>query len=198
MRHTNLDWMKCCLWLLAMCFVTPGVWAQTAETMVVKRATELRGGPGDTTPSIGPLAAQATVTRLTARQGAWVEVKNAQGTTGWLHMFDLGSPAGAGGNFATGALRGVTNFFNRGGAGTGTASGQTSTVGIRGLGAEDLARSQPNLAAVMQAEGLRQNEAQARSFAADARLAPQAVEALPVPLPPNAGSGGGNNSGDRP
>jgi hypothetical protein len=91
-------------------------------------------------------------------------------------------------------LRGISNFFSRGGTQQ-ASSGQTSTVGIRGLGAEDLARSQPNLAAVAQAEGLRLTGDQARSFARDARLATQSVEALPVP--PEPGQTGGNSQPGR-
>ena len=181
LRHTSIA----AALLLALACAAPSIHAQTAPTpepLVVKRATELRSAPGDSAPSLGPLAAQSTVTRLTARQGPWMEVRTAQGTAGWLHMFDVGSAPSAGGNVATGALRGITNFFNRSATPAGgSAGGMTSTVGIRGLGAEDLARSQPNLAAVAQAEGLRQNDAQARSFAADAKLTAQAVEALPAP-----------------
>ncbi len=169
--------------LLALAAAAPPVHAQTPEPLVVKRATELRSAPGDSSASLGPLAAQSTVTRLTARQGPWMEVRTPQGTAGWLHMFDLSATPTTGGNAATGALRSVTNFFSRGStpAGSGSPGGMTSTVGIRGLGAEDLSRSQPNLAAVAQAEGLRQNDAQARSFAADAKLSAQTVQALPVP-----------------
>ena len=162
---------------------TPVATAQTADNFVVKRATELRVAPGDTSASAGPLAAQTPVTRSASRQGAWVEVRTAQGATGWLHMFDLTSAAAASaeGNAATGALRGLSNFFNRGNAPVQASSGGTSTVGIRGLNAEDLARSRPNMNAVTQAEALRLNADQARSFAADARLSAQAVDALPAP-----------------
>ena len=157
--------------------------AQTTDSFVVKRATELRVAPGDASASAGPIAAQTPVTRSAARQGAWVEVRTAQGATGWLHMFDLTSAAAASaeGNVATGALRGLSNFFNRGSAPVQASSGGTSTVGIRGLNAEDLARSRPNMNAVAQAEALRLNADQARSFAADARLSAQAVEPLPSP-----------------
>jgi hypothetical protein len=62
----------------------------------------------------------------------------------------------------------------------------TSTVGIRGLGAEDLANAQPNLAAVAQADANRANAAQARQFAGGASLSSRQVEPLPVPAPPAA------------
>ncbi len=91
------------------------------------------------------------------------------------------------GNAVTGVLRGVTSLFNRGAAGT-PSTLPTSTIGIRGLGAEDIANAQPNPAAVSQMEALRLDEAQARSFAAQAALTPVAVEPLPAPARASAGT----------
>lgn len=93
-------------------------------------------------------------------------------------------------NAVTGALRGITSLFNRGGAGN-PATLPTSTIGIRGLGAEDIANAQPDPAAVSQMEALRLDEAQARSFAAEAALSPVAVPPLPAP----ARSAGAPSSG---
>jgi hypothetical protein len=163
------------------------VHAQT-EALLLKRATDLREAPGDSTRSLAALAARTPVTRSGARQGPWVQVRTAEGMSGWLHMFDLGSaasvaPAGAG----TQALRGLTSFFNKGGAQGGNVTA-TSTVGIRGLGAEDLARAQPNPTAVIQAEALRQDADQARQFAARAALGSRVVDPLPAPAPPQSAS----------
>ena len=103
-----------------------------------------------------------------------------------------GSGGGSGGgNAVTGALRGITSLFNRGGAGS-PATLPTSTIGIRGLGAEDIANAQPDPAAVSQMEALRLDEAQARSFAAEAALAPVAV--APLPAPASAPGAGGTET----
>ncbi len=169
---------------LSLAFVLHSALAQNADAFVVKRATELRSGPGESSASLGPLPALAPVTRLAGRQGVWMEVKTTQGAVGWLHLFDLTTEANATkSSGASGVLRGVGSFFSSGNRQSG-ASVQTSTVGIRGLGAEDLTQSRPNLAAVQQLEALRNNADQARSFAADAKLAARAVEALPVPDAP--------------
>ncbi len=67
-------------------------------------------------------------------------------------MFDLGPQSGAAptsGNSATSGIRGLGSLFGNNSGSTTTA---TSTVGIRGLGAEDIAKAQPNPAAVTQAE----------------------------------------------
>jgi len=165
-----------------------------SDTITIKRATELREAPGDTARSLAPLPVQSQVTRLGARQGPWIEVRNAQGAKGWIHMFDAGTALPAqGGNAATGALRGLTSFFGKGTAQP-PASG-TSTIGIRGLGAEDIANAQPNLGAVAQVEGMRINVAQARQFGSGASLTPQTVAELPAPAPPNQANAGPSGTG---
>lgn len=165
-----------------------------AEQVLVKRPAELREAPGDTSRTLASLPVQTPVTRLGERQGPWIKVSaapmpgSAQGTVGWLHMFDVGAAntPGQGGNAATGALRSLTGFFNKGSAQAPANSLATSTVGIRGLGAEDIASAQPNPGAVGQAEALRADAAQARSFAQAASLQAQAVDALPEPPRPRA------------
>jgi hypothetical protein len=157
--------------------------AQT-ENLLVKRPAELRQGPSDSALVVASLPAQAPVTRLPERQGPWMRVTTATGQTGWLHMFDLSTaaPSTSVGSTASGMLRGLTSFLNRGNTQTTTTA--TATVGIRGMSSEDIANAQPNLAALKQAEALRADVPQARKFADDAQLAARTVEALPEPQPP--------------
>lgn len=159
--------------------------AQAQDALVTKRQTTLRQSPAEGSAAIATLPAQTALTRQPTRQGPWVQVKTATGASGWIHLFDVGNATeqGSVASAATGALRGLTNLFNRGSAQTQNTT-STATVGIRGLGAEDLANAQPNMAALAQAEGMRQDAAQAKRFAAEASLRPQAVEPLPVPPPP--------------
>lgn len=98
------------------------------------------------------------------------------------------SDANPGTNAVTGVLRGVTNLFSKPGAPR-PVSTATSTIGIRGLGAEDLAQAQPNLEAVGQMEALRQSESQAREFAGQASLVPVRVDPLPAPARSTSTSG---------
>ena len=142
--------------------------AHAQEAAVVKRATQLRDSPAESGASVAPLEANAVVTRTSERKGPWTKVSTPQGATGWVHMFDLGPQSGAAptsGNAATSGIRGLGSLFGNNSGSTTTA---TSTVGIRGLGAEDIAKAQPNPAAVTQAEGLRVNADHARQFACNA------------------------------
>ncbi|HYW56771.1 MAG TPA: SH3 domain-containing protein [Polaromonas sp.] len=168
-----------------------------SEPVLLKRPSELREAPGENSRSLVALAERTPLTRSGARQGAWVQVKTEQGATGWVHMFDIGSssgaaPAGAGAS----ALRGLTSFFNKGSAQGGSTTA-TSTVGIRGLGAEDLNRSQPSIAAVDQADGMRMNADQARQFAGNASLAARTVDPLPEPAPVRNATPSSPSSQDR-
>jgi len=171
---------------IAFALLATAAAALADEAAMTKRATELREAPGESARSLGALPAQAPVTRLTQRQGPWIQVKTAAGATGWVHLFDVGPATGAGsagasstGGGAAGALRSVTSFFTKPSQQRATTS--TSTIGIRGLGAGDLAQAQPDTAAVARMEALRQDETQARRFARTASLAAATVEALPAP-----------------
>jgi len=139
-------------------------WAQ--EAAVTRRATDLRDTPSDSGRSLAALPAQAPLTRTDQRQGPWVQVRTAEGATGWVHLFDLGpattTASGSSGGVVGGALRGVGSLFGGGAAKPATTS---TTAGIRGLGAEDLAQAQPDPAAVKQMDGLRTSDADVRSFA---------------------------------
>ena len=159
------------------------------EAVLIKREAQLRDAPGDSARSLAPLPVQTAVTRLGDRQGAWIKVRTADGTSGWVHMFDITSASAPSGGAAGGALRSLSSFFNKGSAQAPSSSVATSTVGIRGLGAEDLANAQPNVAAVAQADANRANAAQARQFAGAASLSSRQVEPLPMPAPPAASSG---------
>jgi hypothetical protein len=174
-------------WACGLVVLLAGAAQAQGEAAVMKRAAELREAPAETARAVATLPAQSAVTRLGERRGPWIEVRSGAGATGWVHMFDVG-PEGSGssGNPATGALRGLTNFFSKGG--TQRVTTPTATIGIRGLGAEDLAQATPNMQAVGQMEALRQSERQAREFAREAALAPIDVPALPAaPRPASTG-----------
>jgi hypothetical protein len=174
--------------------------AQTDNTIQTKRAAELRHAPDEKSTSVASLPAQTTLTKTTLRVGPWIQVKTASAQTGWVHMFDVsatGNATAPTSNAATGALRGLSNFFSGGNSQRQTNTA-TSTVGIRGLGAEDIANATPNIEALTQVEALRQDAAQAKRFASDAPLATRQVDNLPEPAEPSRSNGSntspGNNS----
>jgi len=177
--------------------ISQSVLAQS-DTVTVKRESQLRESPAESAPSLAALPVQTPLTRLATRRGPWIEVRTTQGQTGWVHLFDVGTvPAAQGGNFATGALRGLTGLLGGGNALAPTTRTATATVGIRGLGAEEITNAQPNPIAVTLMETLQINTAQAQQFGAVAGLTAQAMAPLPVPPPPSgpATPGAAGNSG---
>ncbi|CAN7273357.1 SH3 domain-containing protein [Acidovorax sp. NB1] len=182
-------------WLAGAALALVAGASHAQEAAVVKRATQLRDSPADNGASLAPLEANTVVTRSSERKGPWTKVSTPQGATGWVHMFDLGPQSGAAANSnnsAAGGLRGLGGLF---GGNSGSTTTATSTVGIRGLDAEDIAKAQPNPAAVGRVEGMRVNADQARQFASSASLHARDVPAMAQPALPSGGSGAGNRSG---
>jgi hypothetical protein len=183
-------------WLACAALAPLGGSVHAQEAAVIKRATQLRDAPTDSGASVAPLEANIVVTRTNERKGPWTKVSTQQGASGWVHMFDLGPQSGAAApsnNAATSGLRGLGGLFGATGGSTTTA---TSTVGIRGLGAEDIANAQPDPAAVGRVEGLRVNADQARQFASSASLQSREVPALAQPALPTSNRSPGSNSGN--
>lgn len=183
--------------------------AQT-EPLVTKRSTELRESPAEGARSLAQLPARTPLNRLKDRSGPWVQVQvrpaaagGEVGASGWIHLFDLGAPTavstttGTTGNDtgASSLLRGVTSFFNRGSASQGSTVA-TSTVGVRGLSAEDLARATPNPAAVDQVETWRVDAAAAKRFAATSSLIATPVAPLPIANLAPSGEGMSREGGE--
>lgn len=166
-----------------------GLQSAWSQTMQVLKATELRQEASADGAVLRQLEAGSQVLRLQGRQGAYVQIKTAQDQTGWVRMFDIGAtenaPPNAAGNAATDALRGLTSLFGAGAKKP--AGGATATLGIRGLGAEEIANAQPNPAELTRAQGYRASDQNARAFAAQLGLRTRQVAELPVPPPP-AGS----------
>lgn len=157
----------------------PGAARAEEEAAVVRRGSELRESPADSGRVLAPLPADTAVTRTGERQGAWVRVRTAAGLAGWVHLFDVGPASGNGSGTMAGAFRSVTGLFSK--PATQRTTTSTSTIGIRGLGAEDLAQAQPDLQAVARMEALRQSDGEARQFARRAQLTAVSVDPLPEP-----------------
>ena len=101
------------LGLYATLLCCTALWAQSpaqGESVLIKRAAQLREGPSDSSRSMMPLPLHASVVRLGEKQGAWIKVSTADSTQGWVHMFDVTSPvtgSASAGNVGTSALRGT-------------------------------------------------------------------------------------------
>lgn len=162
------------------------MWAQTATPppLIVTRDAPLHRSANEQSEALTQLPAQSRVTAQGQRQGAWVQVKTEQGISGWLRLFQLGQipSSTAPGQADSSWVRGFSSWL--GGSTSNRAQPvATTTIGIRGLEASDIANAQPNPGAVTQAEHLRIDASQAQHFAQRSGLQRRAVDELPNTTP---------------
>ena len=126
--------------LCATMLIVPFASAQAAENGLIIRAGDLMAEPFIDAAKTSPVAASAPVTLL-ERRGGWVRVETG-GATGWVRMLNVRLEAGA----ATLAAAPATGRANPLSLLRTGSSGQTVTMGIKGLGEEDIRRASANYA----------------------------------------------------
>lgn len=105
-----------------------------ADSGQVTVATELKSQPDSAAASLGKLAAGQPV-EIGQRQGAWYEVRTAQGN-GWVRMLNVRLQAGA--------ARGESAMAGIAALGQASRSNTTVATGVRGLSREDLQAANEN------------------------------------------------------
>lgn len=173
--------------LLAVLLLPLAGWAQEAGVTAVQ--TDLKKTPFLDGETLAALPAK-TALSVQKRQGAWMQVKTADGKQGWVRMLSVrlgdGSAKPSGGSVG-GTLAGL----NRSLSGEGVA-----TTGVRGLSEEDLKRSRPNPEEVARMDKFDVSAAEAKKFARAGGLKPQQLDYLPAPAGLSSGSsasGSGNS-----
>lgn len=146
------------------------VWA-TAGPATVVRQSALHARPFVDAPKLATLAAKQRV-EIIAAQGAWNQVRLADGKTGWVRLLNLRPDAARGGS----SLAGLSQLGNV--ARTGS-TGSAATTGAKGISKEELEAAEPNLAEVDRLESYRVSAAEARQHASAARLQARDVPPLP-------------------
>lgn len=139
----------------------------------VTKPSELRSAPALDASSKGKLASQAKV-EIVSTKGGWVQVKTADGSTGWLRLLDV-KPAES--KSAGSGLKGLTTAGNV--ARTGS-TGSTAATGVKGISKEDLAGAKANFNEVAQLDRYRASPADGQKHAREAGLKAQDVPALPA------------------
>ncbi len=160
--------------LAVPCLARPGV---------ISADTELRKRPYRSAPVVTELAKDTRVD-VVRRQGYWLKVKLGSDAdpSGWIKLFNLryedtpapaattNSKRPASGGFFAGLARGATSLFGSSSRSSSDSHG-TSTIGIRGLGAEDLETAGPNPAELRRLMRFTVEEEEAADFANEASLA---------------------------
>lgn len=139
----------------------------------VTKNSELRSAPALDASLKGKVASQAKVD-IVATKGGWVQVKTADGLTGWLRLLNV-KPAES--KSAGSGLKGLVTAGNV--ARTGS-TGSTAATGVKGISKEDLAGAKANFTEVAQLDRYRASAAEGQQHARSAGLKAQDVPALPA------------------
>ena len=164
--------------IFALCFglyMLTAAAAQAGEIAYTVRATELKAKPFADAATLLSLAEHGKV-EIVARQASWMQVKAADGTTGWVKMLSLrlgnGEASKKSGDNGLGALFNVAATGN---------SGSTVTTGVRGLSEENLKNAHPNPQALKTMQGYAVSKQEASGFAKAGKLKSQHMDYLTPP-----------------
>jgi flagellar basal body rod protein FlgF len=165
-RPSDAAGTACTLLLLALPLLA------AANPATVVRQSTLHARPFADAPPLATLAAKSRVD-IVAAQGAWNQVRTADGKTGWVRLLNLRPEAGKGGSTVAGLAQ-MGNVARTG------STGAAATTGAKGISREDLEAAEPNAAEVERLERFRATPAEARQYAAMARLTAREVAPLPA------------------
>lgn len=142
----------------------------------VTRTTDLKARPYLDAATVARLPANSAV-EIQTRQGAWAQVRSADGRTGWVKILNLRSSATAGS--AGGGVNQLLSVARTG------SSGRTVTTGVKGLSAEQIRNARPDPQEVERMKSYGVSSAQAQEFARNSRLSARQVPDLsPVDAEP--------------
>ena len=147
--------------------------ASFANTGALTKDTDLRSAPSLDASAKGKAAKQAKVDILSTK-GGWVEIKTADGKTGWVRLMNV-EPADA--KSSGSALKGLATAGNVVRTGS---TGSTAATGVKGISKEDLAAAKPNFNEVELLERYRATPADGEQHARTAGLKAQNVSTLPA------------------
>jgi hypothetical protein len=146
-----------------------------ADPAVTVRSTELKAQPMSDAATTATLPEKAKVDTL-KRQGAWIQVKSAEGKTGWVRMLSV--RLGDGEAPKSEGLGGLLSKRN-------TSSSGTVTTGVRGLSEEEITATHPNPGEVEKMESFTVNKSQGQKFATSGKLKSENVDYVVPPKSTN-------------
>lgn len=159
------------LTLLLMAMISP----VTAQQVTVERDSDLRAEARLDAKVVATLK-QGVKGEVTAKNGAWLNIKTAE-ATGWLFSFNVRfasaqQASGASSASGLGRLFGPRQHIN-----------VTSTIGVRGLGEEDLRQARFDAGQVRLLDQYAATRAEAENSAQDSGLSAAQVDYLDASSP---------------
>lgn len=133
-----------------------------ADPGTVSRATTLKKEPYFSAATGAEVGVNAAV-EIVARNGGWYQLKTASGETGWTRMSNV-RLAEAGQSSVFGKWAGLVE------SGRSSNTRAAATTGVRGLDEADLAKAQPNFAALDSLARYAAGPTDAAHFASELKL----------------------------
>lgn len=146
--------------------------ALAGEAGTVLKPDQLKAEPFRDAKTVANLGAGDKV-EILKKDGGWLQVKSAKGS-GWVKMLSIRRGDARKGTGDAAGLLGLAS----GRAGTGRV---VATTGIRGLNEEELKAAKFDAAQLKLAESYATSRAEAKRFAAKAKLVARQVGYLPAP-----------------
>ena len=146
--------------------------ALAGEVGTALKADQLKAEPFRDAKTVANLGAGDKV-EILKKDGGWLQVKSAKGS-GWVKMLSIRRGDARKGAGDAAGLLGLAS----GRAGTGRV---VATTGIRGLNEEELKAAKFDAAQLKLAESYAASRAEAKRFAAKAKLVARQVDYLPAP-----------------
>ncbi len=136
----------------------------------ITTASALRQAPDPAAAVVAYLKAGQAVT-ITGRDGSWLQARTVgePAQKGWIRMFDVRLTGNGGAGRSAGTFSRLLDLF-RGDEHKGAPGRVTSTIGIRGLTAEELRTARADLRALRQMERFASDPRRALHFADEAQL----------------------------
>lgn len=145
--------------------LTAGTFAH-AESGVILKNCELRATPFSSANIVAELNAKQKID-ITARKGAWANIKTSTNQQGWVRVLNIRTGSGQRGDAGVNAIASV---FRTG------SSGNTVSTGVKGLSEEQLTTAQANPAELARLTQYKNAGTDARTFAKQAKLTTQTVD----------------------
>lgn len=153
----------------ALLLSLPSVPAAERSDAYTLAVTPLNAQPFNDAAAVATLPAHSEV-NVVLRRGGWYQVSSASGTTGWLRMTALAFdqvPT----KTRSSTLAGILSLFESGRSGSGAAG-----TAVRGLNTGDIAKAQPDTAAVDNLKNWMATPEAARRYSAELPLRPHSVD----------------------
>ncbi|MBB5192970.1 flagellar basal body rod protein FlgF [Silvimonas terrae] len=134
-----------------------------AESGVLIRTSDLKQKPFLDATTTGSVASGSNVT-ITSRQGAWLQVKSANGQSGWVKLLNVRTSTGTSSGSVGGTLGTLGKVITTG------SSGTTVTTGVKGLTSGEVTSTHPDPQQLNKLNGYATSSSQAAQSARSANL----------------------------